>query len=144
MAVALLLGLTTTMAQGVAGLALPNKYLETNQKFAEAFGNPSIVTDPMGIVSQVTAANPLGGALSLKQWIPADATDAATSAASGLSAFTDPLLEVTKAQLKSIAKKRKLQQEFIEEMMELQLELQKEEEKAIAEQAAIMAKAAKA
>ena len=66
-AVALLLGLTTTMAQGVAGLAFPSKYLETNQKYAEAFGNPSMISDPMAIVSQVTGGNPLGGALSLKQ-----------------------------------------------------------------------------
>ena len=65
-AVALLLGLTTTMAQGAAGLAFPSKYLETNQKYAEAF-TPSMISDPMAIVSQVTGGNPLGGALSLKQ-----------------------------------------------------------------------------
>ena len=41
-AVAVFLGLTT-LGLGQLAIANPNTYLETNQKYAEAFGNPNFI-----------------------------------------------------------------------------------------------------
>lgn len=60
-AVAVFLGLTS-LGLGQPAFANPNTYLETNQKYADLFGNPSFLQDPNAI-NKLNA----GGALSLKQ-----------------------------------------------------------------------------
>jgi len=59
-AVAVLLGLTT-LGQGQLAIANPNTYLETNQKYADAFGNPSYLQDPSAMLGKLNA----GGTVNL-------------------------------------------------------------------------------
>ena len=59
-AVAVFLGLTT-LGLGQLAIANPNTYLETNQKYAEAFGNPNFIQDPSAMIGKLNA----GGALKL-------------------------------------------------------------------------------